>query len=77
MVSCNVITRAFTSFEFINIKCTHEKLSNWYVAHVGVTFIQDEYQQFIERYIDGLVQERRNSNALAVELRISCINPSI
>ena len=25
---------------------------------------------------DGLVQERRNSSALAVELRLSCINPS-
>ena len=26
--------------------------------------------------IDGLVQERRKSNALAMELRISCTNPS-
>ena len=25
----------------------------------------------------GLVQERRNSSALAMELRLSCINPSI
>ena len=29
------------------------------------------------RYIDGLVQERRNSSALAMELRLSCANPSI
>ena len=28
-------------------------------------------------YMDGLVQERRNSSALAMELRLSCINPSI
>ena len=28
-------------------------------------------------YIDGLVQERRNSSALAMELRLSCTNPSI
>ena len=28
-------------------------------------------------YIDGLMQERRNSHALAMELRLSCINPSI
>ena len=28
-------------------------------------------------HIDGLVQERRNSIANAVELRLSCINPSI
>ena len=27
--------------------------------------------------IDGLVQERRNSDALATELRLSCTNPSI
>ena len=26
-------------------------------------------------YLDGLVQERRNSSALAMELRLSCINP--
>ena len=28
-------------------------------------------------YIDGLVQERRNSIANALELRLSCTNPSI
>ena len=28
-------------------------------------------------YIDGLMQERRNSIANALELRLSCINPSI
>ena len=28
-------------------------------------------------YIDGLVQERRNSSALAMELRLPCTNPSI
>ena len=27
--------------------------------------------------IDGLMQERRNSSALATELRLSCINPSV
>ena len=27
--------------------------------------------------IDGLVQERRNSSALAMELRLFCTNPSI
>ena len=26
--------------------------------------------------IHGLVQERRNSSALAIELRLSCTNPS-
>ena len=28
-------------------------------------------------YTDGLVQEKRNSGALAMELRLSCTNPSI
>ena len=28
-------------------------------------------------YIDGLVQERRNSIAITLELRLSCTNPSI
>ena len=28
-------------------------------------------------YIDGLVQERHNSSALAMELRLSCTNPLI
>ena len=28
-------------------------------------------------YFDGLVQERRNTSALALELRLSCANPSI
>ena len=28
-------------------------------------------------YIDGLMQERRNSIANGVELRLSCTNPSI
>ena len=31
----------------------------------------------IDAYIDGLVQERRNSIATALELRLSCTNPSI
>ena len=30
-----------------------------------------------EYYINGLVQERRNSNVLAMKLRLSCTNPSI
>ena len=28
-------------------------------------------------YVDGLVQERRNSSVLAMELRLSCTNPSM
>ena len=32
---------------------------------------------FFVKHIDGLVQERRNSSALAIELRLSCTNPLI
>ena len=31
---------------------------------------------YLQNQIDGLVQERRNSNALTMELRLSCTNPS-
>ena len=33
-------------------------------------------QHTLEYELDELVQERRNSSALAMELRLSCINPS-
>ena len=32
---------------------------------------------YYQEHFDGLVQERCNSTALAVELRLSCTNPSI
>ena len=32
---------------------------------------------YSKTHMDGLVQERRNSSALAMELRLSCTNPSI
>ena len=40
-------------------------LENTYLSRISVV------------YIDGLVQERRNSIANAMELRLFCINPSI
>ena len=33
-------------------------------------------KETLGRHIDGLVQEGRNSNANALELRLSCIKPS-
>ena len=30
-----------------------------------------------EKYMEGLVQERRNSSALSIELTLSCYKPSI
>ena len=35
------------------------------------------YMLWIDDYIDGLVQESRNSIANALELRLSCTNPLI
>ena len=32
---------------------------------------------YLDQHINGLVQERRNSNANTLELRLSCTNPSI
>ena len=45
-----------------------------------IEFVLLEYSSFITRrvhHIDGLVQERRSSSALALELRLSCTKPSI
>ena len=40
--------------------------------------IYEEIRQDIQwAHLDGLVQERRNSSALAMELRLPCTNPSI
>ena len=40
-------------------------------THIGNTHLN------AHQHIDGLVQERRNSSALAMELRLSCTNPSL
>ena len=36
-----------------------------------------EIQIKIDFYFDGFVQKRRNSSALAMELHLSCADPSI
>ena len=38
---------------------------------------QDGIELFLAEYIDRLVQEKRNSSALAMELCLSCTNPSM
>ena len=51
---------------------TEELFCNW------VLFIHFDIQLLVLNYhIDALVQEKRNSSALAMELRLSCTNPSI
>ena len=46
---------------------------------VGHKFAQLSWHNIYNPWlsIDGLVQERRNSSALAMELRLSCTNPSV
>ena len=39
--------------------------------------IELQFMQYSWHHIDGLGQEKRNSIALAMELRFSCTNPSI
>ena len=43
-------------------------------ANIPMFFLFLTFQNY---HIDGLMQERRNSSALAMELRLSCLNPSI
>ena len=40
-----------------------------------IQWLDIEFQIIL--HFDGLVQERRNSSALAMELRLSCTNPAI
>ena len=52
--------------------CSYFKSNDWHMLLV-ITFI--EFTILVWQF-DGLVQERRNSTANALELRISCTNPS-
>ena len=48
-------------------------MENYFEMNINLHFfIKSKYGQ---QQIDGLVQERRNSSALAMELRLSCTNP--
>ena len=59
--------------------CTLKVESTWYLIYQMLVIYQFSlcilYTIFV--FIDGLVQERRNSSALAMELRLSWTNPSI
>ena len=44
--------------------------SNWTMDYVGIL-----YEIFWKQQIDGLLQEKRNSVANALQLRFSCTNP--
>ena len=53
--------------------CFSDKLIWKNSAHPIVT--HSKYVGYLKTYIDGLVQERRNSSALAMELRLSSTYP--
>ena len=50
-------------------------MARWIVASLCEEHIHS--RERLGRHIDGLVQERRKSSALAMELRLSCTNPSV
>ena len=58
---------------------THHTTENWEWTVTGLSKSSDlEYtEEEADAHIDGLVQVRRNSIALAMKLRLSCINPLI
>ena len=62
------MTAAKTGHKYMNLNRAISKLLVCYERHT---------QRRTAHYIDELLQERRNSNALAMELRLSCTNPSI
>ena len=51
-------------------------ISKYYLCLGKTKSIWSVYKS-VGHHINGLVQERRNSSALAMDLRLSCTNPSI
>ena len=52
----------------------------WILHDVDAVVSRDEFIWTVDdlrSHFNGLVQERRNSSAIALELHLSCINPSI
>ena len=69
----------------MSLKCGYHaaQVEWWPVIGSGNGLPKSRWQPIISTschclpHLDGLVQERRNSSALAMELRLSCINPSL
>ena len=50
----------------------------WYWIGSKLLYVLDSVDDLVLKcHIDGLVQERRDSSALAIEFRLSCTNPSV
>ena len=56
---------------------SHLLLTTYKVALTFKNINMDGKKSKTNQFIDGLVQERRNSSANALELHLSCINPSL
>ena len=65
--------RCWSNVGTVNVGPTN--VAAWDRFHTRSTSDLQKRDQ-IDDQIDGLVQERRNSSALAMELRLSCTNPS-
>ena len=58
--------------------CVFLNENAWISIKISLKFVpKDPMNNIPALVIDGLVQERHNSSASAMELRLSCINPSI
>ena len=59
-----------------NVTWSLSPYTEWSLACVGQVTLQRKRGCNVN-HIDGLVQERRDSSALAMELRLSCTKPSL
>ena len=87
--TCNEIWRKTLLFSLkkIYLKMSSEKYlsscSSYVFLNPPLFYVHDEVRDACCTYtvknnhVNGLIQERQNSSALAMKLRLSCINPSI
>ena len=62
-----------------NFSMNNKLSTSWLKQHLIMNVLKrcsNGCNEGFQQHIDGLVQERRNSGALAMELRLSCTNPS-
>ena len=73
--------RTCRTFPMTSPKCLMRDFTNlnriYKAPQTNVWWTMKVFRLHCIQYIDGLVQERRNSIAIAVELRLSCTNTSI
>ena len=67
-----------SSWKLYHVECSFQRTSHWALANMlapHLSFGICRHRGWC--HFDGLMQERRNSIANAMELRLSCTNPSI